>query len=49
MSLLKDYIAELNINCSFVKYCVNCSQTYKTERGFWGVFLACDIEQLNFI
>lgn len=51
MSLLEDYMAELQTKGSFVKYHVNCRQTYKIvlESSFLVSFLVCDIEQLNFI
>lgn len=44
-------MTELQTKGSFVKYCVNCTQTYKTvlESSFLVGFLVCDIEQLNFI
>lgn len=50
MSLLEDYMAELQTKGSFVENYVNCRQTYKIAlESCWLIFLVCDIEQLNFI
>lgn len=50
MSLLEDYMAELQTKGSFVENYVNCRQTYKIAlESCWLFFLVCDIEQLNFI